>query len=93
LTQERSYYQKALRQATSIDPQTGKTTLQLAESENANLKRVNSTQSTNNKKLQAAFGAERQRYIHLSSQYNMLVYDLQKTQQENMEMKTRLGSS
>lgn len=93
LTQERSHYQRALRQATVIDPHTGKTNLQIMQTQNATLKRVNSTQATTNKKLKEDCDIERKRYIELANRYNMMLQDFQRAQQENMELKARLQSS
>ncbi|CAG8380702.1 unnamed protein product [Penicillium salamii] len=91
LTQERSYLQAALRRVTSIDPTTGKNTLQTLESQNANLRRVNTTQSNANKKLKKELADQRNSYGELAQRFNQMLYDLQQVQQQNVELKSQLG--
>lgn len=92
LAQERSRYQRALRRVTNIDPATGKTELQTINEENGTLRRVNTTQSNATKKLKQELTAERQKFADLAKQYNDMLFNLQMAQQENMDLKCRLGS-
>ncbi|CAG8942470.1 unnamed protein product [Penicillium salamii] len=91
LTQERSYLQASLRRVTAIDPKTGKNTLQTLESQNANLRRVNTTQSNTNKKLKKDIADQRKGYEELAQRFNQMLSDLQQVQQENVQLKSRVG--
>ncbi|CAG8073002.1 unnamed protein product [Penicillium salamii] len=91
LTQERSYLQASLRRVTSVDPKTGKNTLQTLESQNANLRRVNTTQSNTNKRLKKELADQRKSYGDLAQQFNQMLCDLQQAQQENVQLKSRVG--
>jgi uncharacterized protein YdcH (DUF465 family) len=93
LTNERSHYQRLIRQATEVDPRTGKTTLQILQAQNANLRRVNSTQVTKHQKLQVDLANERQKYMQLANTYNSLLVDFNAAQQENQEIKAQLENS
>ena len=93
LSNERSYYQQALRRATNVDPNTGKTTLETLESQNANLRRVNTTQTNTNKKLKAELATERKKYLDLANLYNRMLLDFHKSQEENAQMKAQLGQA
>lgn len=91
MSQERSNYQNALR-VSSIDPTTGKTKLQTLEEENASLRRLNTTQSNTNKRMKDEMIAEGKKFSQLAYQYNVMLHDFHKAQQENAEMKARLAS-
>lgn len=90
LTNERSYMQKALRGATTIDPETGKTTLETSMESNATLRRVNTTQSNVNKKLKKDLASEREKFVELAKQYNEVLLNLRFAEQDNMELKAQL---
>ncbi|KAJ5333676.1 uncharacterized protein N7506_007459 [Penicillium brevicompactum] len=90
LTNERSYMQKALRGATTIDPETGKTTLETSLESNATLRRVNTTQSNVNKKLKKDLASEREKFVELAKQYNEVLLNLRFAEQDNMELKAQL---
>ncbi|KAJ5362665.1 hypothetical protein N7541_003509 [Penicillium brevicompactum] len=90
LTNERSHYQRELRRATDIDPETGKTLLETSREENGTLRRVNTTQSNVNKKLKKDLASEREKFVELAKQYNEVLLNLRFAEQDNMELKAQL---
>ncbi|KAJ5494600.1 hypothetical protein N7463_010687 [Penicillium fimorum] len=87
LARERNYYQRSLRKATSIDPKSGKTSLQMLQTENAALRRVNAKQAQDLQELREQIKHQWAQYASLGDQYNGLSKQLHRTLIELKELK------
>ncbi|KAJ5185784.1 hypothetical protein N7491_006345 [Penicillium cf. griseofulvum] len=82
LVKERDYYQRSLRKATSVDAKSGKTSLQLLQTQNTALRRTNAKQARENEELRQKLQAATQSYATLVDQYNRNIQQLHKAQIE-----------
>lgn len=82
LARERNYYQRNLRKATNIDPKSGKTSLQLLQAENVNLRRANSKQSQEIQRMKNEAEAAKVSYATLAEYYNDSLKQLHKAELE-----------
>ncbi|KAJ5951261.1 uncharacterized protein N7479_009674 [Penicillium vulpinum] len=80
LSKERNLYQRNLRKATIIDPKTGKTSLQMLQTENTSLRRTNARQSRENDKLKQELQATNKSFTALVDRYNHTIKQLHKAQ-------------
>lgn len=87
LSKERNYYQRSLRKATTIDPKTGKTSLQLLQAENVALRRVNAKQSQENGNLKKEIEETRKSYASLVEHYNNNIKQLHKARLELQQLR------
>ncbi|KAJ5827529.1 hypothetical protein N7447_004292 [Penicillium robsamsonii] len=87
LARERNYYQRALRKATSVDPKSGKTSLQMLQTENATLRRVNAKQAQELLELKEQTKHNWSQHASLGDQYNALAKQLHRTLIELKELK------
>lgn len=87
LAKERSFYQRNLRKATTIDPKTGKTSLQKLQAENASLRRTNASQAQKLRDIKEEVDKEKSKFAALGEQYNEVAKRLHKAMVELRELK------
>lgn len=87
LAKERSFYQRNLRKATTIDPKTGKTSLQKLHAENLSLRRTNANQAQKLQDMKDEINQEKSKFAALGAQYNEVAKRLHKAMVELRELK------
>ncbi|CAG8323667.1 unnamed protein product [Penicillium nalgiovense] len=87
LAKGRSFYQRNLRKATTIDPKTGKTSLQKLQAENASLRRTNASQAQKLRDIKEEVDKEKSKFAALGEQYNEVAKRLHKAMVELRELK------
>ncbi|OQE37746.1 hypothetical protein PENCOP_c009G01858 [Penicillium coprophilum] len=82
LAKERNFYQRNLRKATSVDPKTGKSNLQVLQSEHAALRRAHAKQAEDMKQMQEALKEGHRQYALLSDRFNEMAKEMHKARLE-----------
>ncbi|KAJ5159027.1 uncharacterized protein N7500_008678 [Penicillium coprophilum] len=87
LAKERNFYQRNLRKATSVDPKTGKNTLQTLQAQNVALQRANTKQERDMKEMQEMLKEGHRQYALLSDRFNELAKEMHKARLELDELR------